>query len=61
MEEWSLCGCLGNLIDNAFEAAKDYRDEKCVWIRIKEDMSNYYFEVDNTGKILGPQEMMDMV
>lgn len=56
MEEWALCGCISNLIDNAFEAALYYEEEQCVWVRIHEDMSYYYFEVDNTGKILDEQE-----
>lgn len=58
MEEWELCGCLGNLIDNAFEAALYYEDEKCVWVRIYEDLGYYYFEIDNTGKSLNVQEIM---
>lgn len=56
MEEWELCGCLSNLIDNAFEAAQNYEEEKCVWIRIYEDMGNYFIDVDNTGRTLSSEE-----
>lgn len=57
MEEWALCGCISNLIDNAFEAAQNYPEEKCVWIRLYEDMNHYFFEIDNTGKTLKDEEI----
>ncbi|KAF1855526.1 hypothetical protein Lal_00001052 [Lupinus albus] len=57
MEEWELCGCLSNLIDNAFEATSRVADDKCVWIRIFEDMHSYFFEVANTGRRLNEEEI----
>ncbi len=57
MEEWDLCGCLSNLIDNAFEATSRVADDKCVWIRIFEDMHSYFFEVANTGRRLNEEEI----
>lgn len=49
MEEWELCGCLSNLIDNAFEATLMHDGIKYVWVKIFEDMQNYYLSVSNTG------------
>lgn len=57
MEEWDLCGCLSNLIDNAFEATSKMEDDKCVWIKIFEDMNSYFFEVANTGESLNAEEI----
>lgn len=57
MDEWDLCGCLSNLIDNAFEATYKVEDDRCVWIRIFEDMHSYFFEVANTGESLNAEEL----
>lgn len=57
MEECDLCGCLSNLIDNAFEATSKVENDKCVWIRIFEDMNSYFFEVANTGESLNEKEI----
>lgn len=57
MEAYDLCGCLSNLIDNAFEATTKIEGERCVWIRIFEDINSYFLEVSNTGERLNEAEL----
>ncbi|MHB8987050.1 MAG: sensor histidine kinase, partial [Eubacteriales bacterium] len=46
---WDLCSILGNLLDNAFEAAvQDYVDRR-VAVEIKRENGNYVLYVYNTG------------
>jgi len=60
MEEWELSSCLSNLIDNAFEATSRVESDKCVWVRIYEDMNCYFFEVSNTGDSLNEEEIVSI-
>lgn len=47
---WDLCSILGNLLDNAFEAAlQDDRAERRVAVEIKYEDANYVLYVYNTG------------
>jgi sensor histidine kinase regulating citrate/malate metabolism len=49
MEEWELCKCLGNLIDNAFEATLKSNDQK-VSITISENIHFYSIMISNIGE-----------
>jgi sensor histidine kinase regulating citrate/malate metabolism len=49
MEEWELCKCLGNLIDNAFEATLKSNDQK-VSITIGETIHFYSIMISNIGE-----------
>jgi sensor histidine kinase regulating citrate/malate metabolism len=57
IEEWDLCACLSNLIDNAFEATLKHDGMRYVWMKINEDMEKYTLEVSNTGKSLTKVEL----
>jgi len=46
---WDLCSILGNLLDNAFEAALLDQSNRRVTMEIKYENANYVIYVDNTG------------
>lgn len=46
---WDLCSLLGNLLDNALEAAFQDNDERRVAIEIKYEDGNYVIYVHNSG------------
>jgi len=46
---WDLCSILGNLLDNALEAALQGQDDRRVAIEIKYEDTNYVIYVYNTG------------
>lgn len=59
MEPWDLCSVMGNLIDNALEAAILAEDEKKnVGIELKDENNEYVLYVYNTGpKIKSPEQI----
>jgi sensor histidine kinase regulating citrate/malate metabolism len=57
---WEICRCIGNLIDNAVFAAKDYSGEKSVSIYIRELISEFEFTVENSGEVI-PEEIITKI
>jgi two-component system sensor histidine kinase AgrC len=59
MPAWELCRVLGNLIDNAMDAAK--QDAKpFISVSIEEDIRAYRFSIGNNGAVI-PAEMLPSV
>ncbi len=49
IQSWDLCSLVGNLIDNAIEAAMDCKTDKFIKIIIDRIDSKYLFEITNSG------------
>jgi len=50
LEPWDLCSVIGNLVDNAFEAAiQEVAGARNVGIELKDEISGYSLYVYNTG------------
>ena len=56
MPAWELCRVLGNLIDNAMDAAKQAETPQ-ISISIEEDIRAYRFSIGNNGEAI-PEEML---
>jgi sensor histidine kinase regulating citrate/malate metabolism len=56
MPAWELCRVLGNLIDNAMDAAKQAAEPQ-ILIAIEEDIRAYLFSIENNGDII-PENML---
>jgi two-component system, LytTR family, sensor histidine kinase AgrC len=48
IESWELCGILGNIIDNAFDALEGYVEAK-LRILLWEELGGFNFAVENNG------------
>lgn len=53
IDVWDLCAILGNLIDNAINAAEQSENKKIV-VFIKEELHNYVIKVKDSGKGIPP-------
>jgi sensor histidine kinase regulating citrate/malate metabolism len=59
MPAWELCRVLGNLIDNAMDAAKQ-ADKPQIRIAIEEDIRAYRFTVENNGAFV-PEALLPSI
>jgi two-component system, LytTR family, sensor histidine kinase AgrC len=59
MPAWELCRVLGNLIDNAMDAAKQAEKPE-IRLSIAEDIRSYVFTVENNGAVV-PAELMPSI
>lgn len=59
MPAWELCRVLGNLIDNAMDAAKQ-ADKPQITLTIHEDIRAYLFTIENNGATI-PEAMRDSI
>ena len=57
MEAWEMCKVLGNLIDNAMDATREYAGERRISIALGEDLHRFTFRVENTGEGIPPEEL----
>ncbi len=53
LESWELCRILGNLLDNAMDAADDV-EEGWIKLRLWEDVAGLHFSVANNGAQIPP-------
>jgi len=54
MPAWELCRVLGNLIDNAMDAAKQTEKPE-IRLSIAEDIRSYLFTIENNGALIPPE------
>ena len=59
MPAWELCRVLGNLIDNAMDAAKQ-ADTPHIRLTIAEDIRAFIFSIQNNGPAI-PAELLDSI
>ena len=59
MPAWELCRVLGNLIDNAMDAAKE-AEKPQIRLVIEEDIRSFVFTIENNGAVI-PEDMKDSV
>ena len=59
VEDWQLCRVLGNLIDNALDAAGG-QDEPCAEVSLWEELNSLCFAVSNNGPVI-PAEIMERI
>ena len=59
MENWDICGILGNLIDNAIHAASKVENGK-ILVSLRENASDYIFRVKDNGTGI-PAEIAEKV
>lgn len=52
MPDWTLCRVLGNLIDNSFEASEQQVSNAGVSIDIRENITDYLIEIQNTSPLM---------
>lgn len=57
MPSWEICRCIGNLLDNAIFAAKDYSGEKSIEVYIRETISEFEFSVENSGEVIAQENI----
>ncbi|MBN1778586.1 MAG: Spo0B domain-containing protein [Clostridiales bacterium] len=55
MPAWELCRVLGNLIDNAMDAAKQ-ADKPRIRLKIREDIRAFLFTIQNNGAVI-PEDL----
>lgn len=56
MPDWEVCRVLGNLIDNAFEAAS-YTHDKRVEIELTETILGYELQIQNTSGVIPVEDV----
>ncbi len=59
MPAWELCRVLGNLIDNAMDAAK-HDSKPCIHLTIREDIRSFIFCIENNGALI-PKELLPTI
>lgn len=59
MPAWELCRVLGNLIDNAMDAAKEAAKPR-IRLAIEENIRSYLFTIENNGAAI-PEELRDSI
>lgn len=63
MHEWTLCRCLGNLIDNAFEAVEKLTDQRfhTIELTLKETIQYYEITIRNTAPMMRPERLFEIL
>ena len=59
MPAWELCRVLGNLIDNAMDAARQ-ANKPLIRLTIKEDIRSFLFSIENNGPTV-PEELRETI
>ena len=59
MPAWEFCRVLGNLIDNAMDAAR-HADKPQISLSIAEDIRAYLFTIENNGAVI-PEELLSSI